>query len=197
MILKHSKIGVSSEELSVRSLIHFIIELQNLFDYIGNHLLTINETISLAESVTSGFLQFSFSQMKEASNFYKGGITAYTLEEKVDLLHIDEGKAAACDCVSAEIAETMALNVAEIFKTDWSIGVTGYATPVPESRQKLYAHFAIVYKGKVILSEKLDLHSRTRQVNAQLYYTEFILGCLKLELDKQAETIAESISKNA
>lgn len=197
MILKHSKIGVSSEELSVRSLIHFIIELQNLFDYIGNHLLTINETIALAESVTSGFLQFSFSQMKESSNFYKGGITAYTLEEKVDLLHIDEDKASACDCVSPEIAETMALNVAEIFKTDWSIGVTGYATPVPQSRQKLYAYFAIVYKGKVILSEKLDLHSRTRQVNAQLYYTEFILGCLKLELDKQAERIAESISKDA
>ncbi len=196
MILKHSKIGAGSEELSVRSLIHFIIELKNLFDYIGNHLLTINETISMAESVTSGFLQFSFSQMKDASRFYKGGITAYTLEEKVDLLHINEDQAAACDCVSPEIAETMALNVAEIFKTDWSIGVTGYATPVPESRQKLYAHFSIVYKGKVILSEKLDLHSRTRQVNAQLYYTEFILGCLKLELDKQAEIIAESISKD-
>lgn len=187
MILKHSKIGVSSEELSVRSLIYFIIELQNLFEYIGNYLLEEEETISLAESVTSGFLQFSFSQMKDASQFFKGGITAYTLEQKVELLQVDEAEAASCDCVSPNIAETMALNVAKTFKTDWSIAVTGYATPVPESNQKLYAYFSIVYRGQVILSEKLDLHSRTKQVNAQLYYTEFILGCLKLELDKQRE----------
>ncbi|SMP10905.1 CinA family protein [Chryseobacterium profundimaris] len=187
MILKNSKIGISSEELSVRSLIFFIMELQNLFEYIGNYLLKAEETISVAESVSSGFLQFSFSQMKDASKFYKGGITAYTLDEKVNLLNVDEAEALACDCVSPNIAETMALNIAEIFKTDWSIAVTGYATPVPESRKKLYAYFAIGYKGRVILSEKLDLHSRTKQVNAQLYYTEFILGCFKLELDKHNE----------
>jgi len=187
MILKHSKIGVSSEELSVRSLIYFIIELQNLFEYIGNYLLEVEETVSVAESVSSGFLQFSFSQMKDASKFFKGGITAYTLDEKVRLLNVDEAEAASCDCVSPNIAETMALNIAKSFKTDWSIAVTGYATPVPESNQKLYAYFSIVYKGQVILSEKLDLHSRTKQVNAQLYYTEFILGCFKLELDKQNE----------
>ncbi|AZA85521.1 nicotinamide-nucleotide amidohydrolase family protein [Chryseobacterium shandongense] len=187
MILKNSKIGVSSDELSVRSLIYFIMELQNLFKYIGNYLLEIDETIAVAESVTSGFLQFSFSQMKDASKFYKGGITAYTPDEKVRLLQVDESEALACDCVSPNIAETMALNISKIFKTDWSIAVTGYATPVTESKNKLYAYFAIVYKGQVILSEKLDLHSRTKQVNAQLYYTEFILGCFKLELDKHRE----------
>lgn len=192
MILKNSKIGVSSEELSVRSLIYFIMELRNLFEYIGNYLLEVEETVSVAESVTSGFLQFSFSQMKDASKFYKGGITAYTLDEKVHLLQVDEGEASSCDCVSPNIAETMALNVAKSFKTDWSIAVTGYATPVPESKQKLYAYFSIVYKGQVILSEKLDLHSRTKQVNAQLYYTEFILGCFKLELDKHG--VRKSIS---
>ena len=162
MILKNSKIGISSEELSVRSLIYFIMELQNLFNYIGNYLLEVEETIAVAESVTSGFLQFSFSQMKDASQFYKGGITAYTPDEKVNLLNVDETEALACDCVSPNIAETMALNVAKTFKSDWSIAVTGYATPVPESRKKLYAYFAIVYKGQVILSEKLDLHSRTK-----------------------------------
>ncbi|WP_449387866.1 CinA family protein [Chryseobacterium lineare] len=194
MILKPSRIGVSSEELSVRSLINFIIELQNLFDYIGKYLLSVDETITVAESVTSGFLQFSFSQMKEASKFFKGGVTAYTLDEKVRLLNVDEAEADTCNCVSPHISETMALNVAKLFKTDWSIAVTGYATPVPESKQRLFAYFSIVYKGRVILSEKLDLNSRTKQVNAQLYYTEFILGCFKLELDKHAERRSESMN---
>jgi nicotinamide-nucleotide amidase len=187
MILKHSGIGLSPDPTSVRSLIHFIMELENLFEYIGGRLLSSGETVAVAESVTSGFLQFSFSQMKDASQFYKGGMTAYTQEGKVDLLHVDDEEATECNCVSGNIAETMALNVAQLFKSDWSIGVTGYATPVEESGGKLYAYFAIAYKGTILLSEKLDLHTRTKAPNAQLYYSEFILGCFKLELDKKNE----------
>ncbi|WP_232704970.1 nicotinamide-nucleotide amidohydrolase family protein [Epilithonimonas sp. JDS] len=184
MILKSSQIGVSSDELSVRSLIFFIVELQNLLNYIGSRMLKNDETISVAESVTSGFLQFSFSQMKDSSKFFTGGMTVYSQEEKSRLLNVDPQEAQEANGVSSLIAETMALNVAKLYKTDWSIAVTGYATPVEESKGKLYAYFSITYKGNVILSERLDLHSRTKAVNAQLYYTEFILGCFKLELDK-------------
>ncbi|GGG63703.1 CinA family protein [Epilithonimonas arachidiradicis] len=187
MIVKPSQFGVNADELSVRSLIYFIIELENLLRYIGKHLLSTGETIAVAESVTSGFLQFSFSQMKDASKFYKGGMTAYTLEEKVNLLNVNGDEALKHDCVSAGIAETMALNVARLYNSDWSIAVTGYATPTESSNGKLYSYFAITYRGEVILSEKLDLHSRTKSVNAQLYYSEFILGCFKIELDKQKE----------
>lgn len=114
-------------------------------------------------------------------------MTAYTLEEKVNLLDVDALEARQYNSVSPHIAETMALQVGKLYKTDWSIGVTGYATPVKESEGKLFAYFAIAHKGKVVLSEKLDLHSRTKPVNAQLYYSEFILGCFKLELDKHRE----------
>ena len=184
MILKSSQIGVSSDELSVRSLIFFIVELQNLLNYIGSRMLRSGETISIAENVTSGFLQFSFSQMKEASKFFMGGMTVYSAEEKLDLLNVDSNEAKNTNGVSSLIAETMALNVSKLYKTDWSIGVTGYASPVEGSLGKLYAYFSITYKGEVVLSERLDLHSRTKAVNAQLYYSEFILGCFKLELDK-------------
>lgn len=184
MILKSSQIGVSSDELSVRSLIFFIVELKNLLNYIGSRMLQYDETISIAESVTSGFLQFSFSQMKDASRFFVGGMTVYGQDEKVSLLEVDPSEAENTNSVSSLVADTMALNVAKLYKTDWSIAVTGYAAPVEESNKKLYAYFSISYKGTIILSERLDLHSRTKAVNAQLYYTEFILGCFKLELDK-------------
>lgn len=186
MIIKSSQIAVKTDELSVRSLVFFIIELQNLLAYIGKHLLKTNATISTAESVTSGFLQFSFSQMKSASRFYKGGITTYTSDETINLLNVERAEAQK-NSVSARIAEEMAVNVSKLFDTDWSIGVTGYAEPTAESNGKLFAYFSICYKSQIILTEKLDLHSRTKSVNAQLYYAEFILGCLKLELDKQSE----------
>lgn len=184
MILRSSQIGVSSEELSVRSLIFFIVELENLLKYIGIQMLQNGETISIAESVTSGFLQFSFSQMIDASKFFTGGMTVFNQEEKVNLLNIDTEEAEKTNCVSSAIADTMAINVSKLYRTDWSIAVTGYASPVEESNRKLFAYFSITYKGRVILSERLDLHSRTKPVNAQLYYAEFILGCFKLELDK-------------
>ncbi len=54
--------------------------------------MTADETISIAESVTSGCLQLAFSQMPNASLFYNGGITAYTLPEKVKLLKVNKKK---------------------------------------------------------------------------------------------------------
>jgi len=184
MILKPTKIDLTKEQLSAKSFINFIVELQNLLEYIGTELSSINETISIAESVTAGFLQFSFSQMNDASRFFKGGITAYSVYEKINLLNVEEKEASGSDGVSPEIAESMALNVANLFKSDWSIAVTGYANPIKKSRNKLFAYFSITHNGKVILTEKLDLHSRTMSLKAQLYYSEFVLGCFKLELDK-------------
>ena len=156
----------------------------SLLDYISRSLKSTHETVSVAESVTSGYLQFSFSQMKDASEFFKGGITAYTLEEKVNLLNDNKEEAEKCDCVSQEIAEKMALQVTKSFNTDWGIAITGYATPVPESEFKIFAYFSFVYKNEVILSKKLELHHKTEALAAQVYYTEFILGCFKGELNQ-------------
>lgn len=156
---------------------------KNVLNYISESLINSNETIAVAESVTSGLLQLAFSQMPNASMFYKGGITAYSLSEKVKLLNINQEDAEECDCVSPDIAEAMALNVAQLFDTDWSIATTGYCTPVRHSVYNVYAYFSVAYKGEIILSKKLEVHPKTKAFNAQLYYTEFILGCFKSELN--------------
>lgn len=156
----------------------------NLLEYISESLMTIDETISIAESVTSGCLQLAFSQMPNASLFYKGGITTYTLPEKVKILKVNRHEAEQCDCVSENITETMALNVATLFGSDWSIAATGYCTPARDSSYKIFAYFSFSYKGEIILTKKLELHPKTQALNAQLYYTEFILGCFKSELNR-------------
>ncbi|MGI9651519.1 CinA family protein [Chryseobacterium sp. RLHN22] len=157
---------------------------ENLLNYISEALITTNETISIAESVTSGLFQLAFSQMPNAGMFYKGGITAYNLAQKVKLLNVDYDEASFCDCVSEKIAETMAINVAKMFETDWSIAVTGYANPIRNSTFKLYSYYSFSYKGEIILTKKLELHPKTQALEAQQYYTEFILGCFKSEITK-------------
>lgn len=133
------------------------------------------KTVATAESVTAGQLQFMLSQIENAAANFKGGITAYTLEEKVNLLGIDEDEARACDCVSSQIAEDMALQASHLFNADFGIGVTGYATPVEESHFKLYAYFAISYKMQIIVSEKTELKKNFLGAKAQQKYGENIL----------------------
>ena len=115
--------------------------------------------------------------------FFKCGINVFNKEQKVNLLKID-AEAEKTNCVSSAIAITIAMSVAKFYKKDWSIAVTGNASTAEESHKRLFDNFSISYNGKLILSERSDLNSKTKHVNVHLYYTEFILGCFKLELNK-------------
>lgn len=151
---------------------------------IGQHLLRRGETISIAESVTSGSLQMAFSQISQAEQFYKGGLTAYNLEQKVNLLNIDQDEAKAVNCVSRNISEQMSINVAKLFNTEWGIATTGFATPVEESKGEIYAYYCISYKGTIIRSDKIELHPMTKAVDAQNYFMEYVIGCLRCEVKR-------------
>ena len=157
---------------------------QKLLEFIGQSLVDSNESISVAESVTSGCLQLAFSQMSNAFLFYKGGITTYSVSEKIKLLKITEDSAVECDGVSENVAQEMAINVAMLFDTDWGIATTGYCKPVRNSCYKVYAYFSFSYKGQIIGTKKLELHDKTQQLSAQLYFSEFILGCFKSHLNQ-------------
>ncbi|GGG59074.1 CinA family protein [Epilithonimonas arachidiradicis] len=160
-----------------------------LLDKISYYLRDRKESISIAESVTSGFLQLAFSQMPSAEEFYKGGITAYTIEQKVKHLNIDYDEAKVVNCVSRPISEAMAQNVALLFDTEWSLATTGYATPVEESGDEIFAYYCIAYRGTVIRSDRIELHPMTKALDAQSYFMEYILGCLRCEVKRNHEHI--------
>lgn len=122
---------------------------KNLLEYISQSLMTTDETISVAESVTSGCLQLAFSQMPNASMFYKGGLTSYTLQEKVRLLGVDAHEAEECDCVSENIAETMALNVAKLFNQTGRSQQRGIVHQYAILRTKFLHSFHFLTKEKL------------------------------------------------
>lgn len=160
-----------------------------ILDQISKNLRERKETIAAAESVTSGFLQLAFSQMLNAQQIYNGGITAYTLEQKVKHLKVDSNEAKETDCVSSNITESMALNVANLFDADWSVAITGYATPVPESQGEVFAYYAIAYKNRIVLSERTDLHPMTKPLDAQKYFMECVLSNLDRCLTKDVQSL--------
>jgi nicotinamide-nucleotide amidase len=144
---------------------------------IGKTLLRRKETIAVAESVTSGLLQYAFSNIPDASKFFQGGITAYNVAQKFKHLQVEPAHALSVNCVSDQVAKQMALQVCETFKSHWGLGITGYATPTPESGNKLFAYFAIVHNNKVAVAGKLQ-GSTDEPPAVQLKYVNTVMSKL-------------------
>ena len=123
---------------------------------IGNILIERQQTIAVAESVTSGNIQLALAVAVDASKFYQGGITAYNLGQKSRLLDVDPINAMACNCVAEQVAHEMALNVCKLFISNWGLAITGYASKVPESNNELFAYYAIAYGGAIKQSGKIE-----------------------------------------
>lgn len=123
---------------------------------LSEHCLREQISISVAESVTAGYLQFTLSQMPEAMKIFNGGITAYNIGQKVKHLGIDYIVGVNCNCVSEATAQTMALKVCDLMNSSLGIAITGYASPVPEKNiSELHAFMAIALNGKLVHTHKL------------------------------------------
>ncbi|MDR6737892.1 CinA family protein [Sphingobacterium sp. 2149] len=127
--------------------------------------------VAIAESVTAGFLQLACSQMEGATEVFAGGITAYSIDAKINILDVDAELAERCDCVSSITTEEMAIAVGRMFHTDWSVATTGYATVVPESKGKLFAFVSFAYKQEILMTETIELSSNIGMQEAQFSYT--------------------------
>jgi nicotinamide-nucleotide amidase len=103
-------------------------------------------TLAVAESLTCGRLQALIGAISGASNFFLGGVTAYSLEQKVNLLRVDRAEAQASNCVSEKVARQMARGACVLFGADVGVATTGYAESSTEQGVRdPYAWWAVCY----------------------------------------------------
>jgi PncC family amidohydrolase len=147
----------------------------NLANRIGKTLKEQDQTIAVAESVTAGQLQVALSLADKAMEFFQGGITAYNLGQKSKHLGIDPIHAMCTDCVSQQIASGMAVHVSRLFNCNWGIGITGYASTVPEKNiEELFACFAISRDGEVVECETINAEIK-EPLEVRQFYTTYVL----------------------
>lgn len=84
-------------------------------------------TLAVAESLTCGRLQARIGAISGASEFFLGGMTAYSLDQKVRHLGVDRAEAQAVNGVSSRVAEQMARGACVLFGADLGVATTGYA----------------------------------------------------------------------
>ena len=96
---------------------------------IGKILFERGQTVSTAESCTGGLIGAAFTAVPGSSNWYKGGVIAYSNEIKERLLSVSNEILLKDGAVSKSTVFEMAEGVSKLFQTDYAISVSGIAGP--------------------------------------------------------------------
>lgn len=114
-------------------------------------------TLSTAESCTGGLLGDIITRVPGSSEYYKGGIIAYSKEIKTKILKVKEETIKKHTVYSEEVAGEMAENIREIFKTDIGISTTGIAGPTGGTKDKPVGlvYMGICFGGKTFIFKKI------------------------------------------
>lgn len=86
-------------------------------------------TLATAESCTGGLIGHRLTGVPGSSEYYLGGVVAYSNHAKRELLGVDTLDLENLGAVSEPVARQMAKGVREAFGADIGIGVTGIAGP--------------------------------------------------------------------
>ncbi len=114
-------------------------------------------TLAAAESLTTGRIQARIGAISGASEFFLGGITAYSLAQKVRHLGVNRELAEPVDSVSAAVAEQMAAGARVLFGADVAVATTGYAEAAPaKSVAAPFAWWAVAGGPGRIRSGRID-----------------------------------------
>lgn len=104
-------------------------EQSSIEQIIGNQLIKLGRTLSIAESCTGGKIAENITANSGASNYFKGGLVAYATDSKIDILKVNPELIKAHSVVSTQVAEAMAKNVRQLFTSDYGLATTGNVGP--------------------------------------------------------------------
>lgn len=86
-------------------------------------------SLSLAESCTGGAIAHEITTIPGASKYFKGSITPYETQQKINILGVPAELVEKHSVVSAQVAEAMANCCRKLFNSDIAVATTGIAGP--------------------------------------------------------------------
>ncbi len=89
------------------------------------------DSISTAESLTAGLVASTLGEVPGISEWFVGGVVAYSYQLKVDLLGLDPQLLESEGAVTEQVAVAMAQGVAQLAGARWAVATTGVAGPGP------------------------------------------------------------------
>ena len=86
-------------------------------------------TLGLAESCTGGLLGHRITQVPGSSDYFRGGVIAYSNKIKKELLGVSSKILDAYGAVSPQVAEAMAIGARHLVGAEMGLSITGIAGP--------------------------------------------------------------------
>jgi nicotinamide-nucleotide amidase len=139
--------------------------------------LLLGRRLALAESCSGGLMAARITDLAGASEYFAGGVVAYSNEAKAAMLGVDPGLIDAHGAVSPEVAEAMAIGALERFEADVAVSITGIAGPGGGSEEKPIGYVCFnarladgtgIARDPVIPGGRLDIRERSALVGMHL-----------------------------
>ena len=139
--------------------------------------LLLGRRLALAESCSGGLLAARITDLAGASEYFTGGVVAYSNEAKSELLGVDPELIEAKGAVSPEVAEAMAIGAVERFDAEVAVSITGIAGPGGGSEEKPVGYVCFnarladgtaIARDPVIPGGRLDIRERSALVGMHL-----------------------------
>jgi len=138
---------------------------QNIEVVVGQLLREKAMTLAVAESCTGGRISSLLTANPGASDFFVGGLVAYTAALKTKELNVSEQLIAMHSVVSPQVAEAMALGVRQKMNSDFAIATTGNAGPSADQTDKKVGSVCIaVATPEGVFSEEFNFGSPREKV---------------------------------
>lgn len=112
------------------------IDSEGLAAEAGKLLKNKNMKLSVAESCTGGLVGDRLTDIPGSSNFFIGGIVAYSNQIKEQILQVKKETLKIRGAVSGETAAEMAAGIKKLYNTDIGLALTGIAGPGGGTREK-------------------------------------------------------------
>jgi len=109
---------------------------QTMASVVGDLLRRAGQTLATAESCTGGLAGKMITAVSGASEYYLGGVVAYSNEAKRQFLGIPQRLLDEQGAVSEQVAAALAGGCRERFGSDWALSLTGIAGPAGGSQEK-------------------------------------------------------------
>ena len=105
-------------------------------EVIGKQLLSVDSTLSSAESCTGGYIAHLITGIAGSSAYFKGSVVSYSNNVKINQLGVNSIILDNKGAVSREVIEQMALGGKKLLKTDFCLATSGIAGPDGGTEEK-------------------------------------------------------------
>lgn len=149
---------------------------------LGNLLKSKKLSLSTAESCTGGGAAAAITSVAGSSEYFMGGIVAYSNDVKVSLLHVSSETLEKYGAVSRETVMEMAAGAMNTLKTDCAIATSGIAGPGGGSLEKPVGTIwiAVAYKNEIVTVMQTGDNGRAKNVqNAIQNAMDLLIEILK------------------